>query len=159
MTRFQPVKLLLCLVFLALAACSPKVDNRGYMKDGDVKDKIIVGKSTKDEVIVELGSPSAKSSFGAETWYYISSRQETVAFFKSEVVDQNVVRIEFNSEGVVSSVGNYNKENAKDFDLVKRTTPTEGHSMGVMEQFLGNIGRFNAPASNTVGTGGGHSGY
>lgn len=124
------------------------------MRDGELKELIVVGKSTKDDVLSELGSPSSQSSFGSEVWYYISARQETVAFFKPEVVDQDVVRVEFNESGVVKDVTQFNKNDAKDFSVVKRTTPTEGHSMTIMEQFLGNIGRFNAPPGKTGGVGG-----
>jgi outer membrane protein assembly factor BamE (lipoprotein component of BamABCDE complex) len=145
MMTFQPGKIAIFIAFLAISACSPKVNNHGYMRDGDVKDQVVVGKSTKDDVLAELGSPSALSSFGAETWYYISSRQEALAFMAPEVTEQDVLRIEFSPEGVVSAVASYNKDNAKEFDVVKRTTPTEGHSFTVMEQMLGNIGRFNSP--------------
>lgn len=154
MKRFQPVKFIFCLAALGVFACSPKIDNRGYMKDGDLKEKVIVGKSTKDEVLAELGSPSSQSSFGNETWYYISSREETHAFLSPKITEQNVMRIEFDGAGVVSAVSDYDKESAKKFDIVKRTTPTEGHSMGVVEQFLGNLGRFNTPKGNdSIATG------
>jgi len=154
MKRFQPVKFVLCAGLLAIAACSPKVENHGYMKQGDIKEKLVIGQTTKDEVLTALGSPSAQSSFGEEAWYYITSRREATAFFKPKVTEQDVVRIDFDSAGVVSKVETYNKDNAKVVDMVKRTTPTEGHSMGIMEQFLGNLGRFNSPGG---GMPGGHS--
>jgi outer membrane protein assembly factor BamE (lipoprotein component of BamABCDE complex) len=146
MKRFQPITLLL---LAALAACSPKVDNHGYMQQGDIKDKIIVGQTTKDEVMAALGSPSARSTFGEESWYYISSSQETVAFFKPQIADQTVMRVEFDAAGVVSKLDSYTKDSGKDFDIAKGETPTEGHSMNIMEQFLGNIGRFNKPLGGT----------
>jgi len=147
MKRFQ----LITLVFLA--ACSPKVENHGYMKQGEIKDALVVGQTTKDEVLTALGSPSAQSSFGEEAWYYISSRREATAFFKPKVTEQDIIRIAFDAGGVVSKVENYNKDNAKEFDTVKRTTPTEGHSMGIMEQLLGNLGRFNKPPGAKSPTG------
>ena len=148
MKHFQPVKLCLCTALAALIACSPKVDTRGYLQENEIKDKLIAGQTTKDQVMQELGSPSAYGNFGSETWYYISARQETYAFMRSEVTEQNVVRIEFDPAGVVSKVETFDKNSGKDFDVVKRPTPTEGHSLTVIEQLLGNIGRFNAP-SNT----------
>ncbi|MDX1975926.1 MAG: outer membrane protein assembly factor BamE [Rickettsiales bacterium] len=135
------------LILLSLIACSPKIDNRGYTNDEDWKSKIVVGESNKEAVLGELGSPSAQSSFGPDVWYYISSRKETVAFFKPETVEQNVTAIEFDATGLVTSVKNYTGNDAKEFDTVKRTTPTEGHSLGFFEQVLGNIGRFNKPGT------------
>jgi len=141
-------KLTLIVCFsLVLSACSPKIDNRGYVAYADWKDIIKVGQTTKQEVTDNFGSPSAQSSFGAETWYYLSSRKETVAFLKPETIEQNGVRITFDASGVVSALDSYDKSQAKDFALVKRVTPTEGHSLGFVEQVLGNIGRFNNPGS------------
>lgn len=130
---------------LTLGACSPKVSNIGYIHDKPIKDQITIGKSNHEEVLSTLGSPSSQSSFGDETWYYVTVRKETFAFFKPEIVQQDIVSVIFDGNGVVSKVEDYNIENSKDFELVKRTTPTEGHTLGFFEQVLGNVGRFNGP--------------
>lgn len=156
MKRFQPVK---CLLLLALAACAPKADNHGYVTAEDWKEKVTAGQTTKDQILSTFGSPSAQNNFGSETWYYITSRQETTAFLRPKVVEQDVVRIEFDQAGVVSQVEMFDKSNAKKFALVRRTTPTEGHSMGVVEQLLGNIGRFNSPGGKGGSAAPGGRGY
>jgi outer membrane protein assembly factor BamE (lipoprotein component of BamABCDE complex) len=148
MKLIQSVKMSLTVIALGLASCSPKVENRGYVKQANWKDTVKVGQTTKQEVLDQLGSPSAKSSFGPETWYYVSSRKESVAFLKPEVVEQETADISFDGAGVVSSINIYNKDNAREIDLVKRTTPTEGHSMSFIDQALGNLGRFNKPGNS-----------
>jgi outer membrane protein assembly factor BamE (lipoprotein component of BamABCDE complex) len=140
-------------LLLGAIACSPKVDNRGYVSDADWKDQITVGTSTMDDVLVKFGSPSSRSSFGSESWYYISQRKETTAFFAPEIADQEVMHIAFDSNGVVSNVEKFTKAQAQEFALVKRTTPTEGHSMSFVEQVLGNIGRFNKAGGETLAPG------
>jgi outer membrane protein assembly factor BamE (lipoprotein component of BamABCDE complex) len=145
------IQILICLT--TLAACSPKVETQGYMKEGDIKSQVAVGQSMREDVREKLGSPSAQSSFGNETWYYISSRKETTGFFKPELVEQDVTRIEFGTDGRVASVQTFDKSQSREFDLVKRTTPTEGHQLGFMEQVLGNIGRFNKPGGSSGGFG------
>jgi outer membrane protein assembly factor BamE (lipoprotein component of BamABCDE complex) len=142
MLKLQSIALaFLCLG--VLSACSPKVETRGYVNDKAIQDQLVVGTSTRDEVQSLLGSPSSRSSFGSETWYYISGRKEAVAFMKAEVVEQKVVRIEFNEAGIVQKVEGFSEKDSQDFALVGRTTPTEGHTLGFVEQALGNIGRFN----------------
>ena len=131
---------------LSLGACSPKVNNGGYIREGDIKSQITVGQSTHEDVRNKLGSPSSQSSFGDETWYYVTDRKEAYAFLKPELVEQDVVSIVFDTNGIVSKIGNYKLDDSKDFELVKRTTPTEGHTLGFFEQVLGNVGRFNGPA-------------
>jgi outer membrane protein assembly factor BamE (lipoprotein component of BamABCDE complex) len=148
MKRIQAVKAIVITSALLCAACSPKVENRGYVKQASWKDSIIVGQTNKQEVLDKFGSPSTKSSFGPETWHYISSRKEGIGFLRPSVVEQEAVDVAFDSSGVVSGVNVYNKDNAKDFDLVKRTTPTEGHSLSFIDQTLGNLGRFNKPGGS-----------
>lgn len=148
MKQIQPVKIILLALAFACAACSPKVDSKGYVRSANWKDAIVIGQTTKQEVLDTFGSPSVQSTFGQESWYYITARKETVAFFKPELVEQDAVRIEFDAGGVVRKVENYDKNNAKDFALIKRTTPTEGHSLNFFEQVMGNLGRFNKPGGN-----------
>jgi len=142
----------LAILASMLAACSPKVDNRGYVGEGAIRDQVTIGTSTRQDVLDTLGSPSSQSSFGEETWYYVSARKETVAFLKPEVEQQDVVRISFDQAGVVSKVESFDKNNAREFELVKRVTPTEGHTLGFFEQVLGNIGRFNRPQDVAAGS-------
>ena len=149
MKQIQSVRLVFIAALLLMAACSPKVENRGYVKQASWKDTITIGKTNKQEMLDNFGSPSAQSSFGPETWYYISSRKEAVAFLKPEVVEQETVDVTFDAAGVVSSINIYDKNNARKVDLVKRTTPTEGHSLSFIDQALGNLGRFNKPSSGS----------
>ena len=146
---------------LAVAGCSSKVDTGGYVKDGDIRSKIVVGKTTRDEVAGLLGSPSAQSSFGDESWYYVTNRKEAFAFMKPELTEQEVMRVQFDKAGIVSKVENYDKNSGEDIALAKRETPTEGHTLGFVEQILGNLGRFNKPGggNNSAAPGRKQGGY
>lgn len=139
------------IVLLILTACSPKVHELGYAEDAnlDWKTAVIVGQTSKQEVLAKFGSPSTKSDFGAETWYYISARKEGVGFLKPKVVKDEVTDIQFDANGVVSAVNFYDKGDAQQVALVTRTTPTEGHSLTFIDQTLGNLGRFNKPTDDS----------
>lgn len=147
--RITMKKQLVTLMCLILAACSPIVDNKGYVKQTEIKEKLVVGQTSKQEVLDRFGSPSSQSSFGAETWYYIHNRKETTGPLKPKVVDQDITRIEFDTAGMVSKVESYSQDQAKQIANVKRETPTEGHTLGFIEQVLGNVGRFNKPGTDT----------
>lgn len=147
----QHSKYLLLVAVLLLAACDPKVDTRGYVSNVAWKDHVTIGKTTKDEIFSTFGSPSSQSSFGDETWYYISERKEAVAFFKPEVVSQDVVRMTFDANGVIKSMDMFDKNSSKEFAVTKRVTPTEGHQLGFFEQIVGNVGRFNKGGDGPTG--------
>jgi outer membrane protein assembly factor BamE (lipoprotein component of BamABCDE complex) len=132
---------------LAVGACSPNVETRGHLKDPDWREHVVPNQSTQDDVLQALGTPSTKATFGDETWYYVTTRRESVAFLKPEVVDDEVVTITFGPNGLVNNVTTRGRETARDIEIAEKITPTEGHQLTFMEQLLGNLGRFNAPGS------------
>lgn len=128
-----------------MASCSPVVDTRGHALEEADFTQIIPGQTTPEDVRAIFGSPSATSSYGDETWYYINERKETMGFYAPEVADQKVVAIHFDADKKVANVETYSKKDSKPVTIVGKETPTEGHQLGFMEQMLGNFGRFNAP--------------
>ena len=133
------------LVFFSLmtASCFKTVQPVGYTFDETLLDKIIPGESRRSVVEQFLGSPSSKSDFGTETWYYISRNYSVQAFLKPKLVKQRIVAIEFDHE-VVSAIHKYNTEDAKNIRFATEVTPAEGHDVGIAGQLLGNVGRFNS---------------
>lgn len=130
---------------LLLASCSPMVDTRGHTTAMEDFKQLVVGQSGKDDVTAVLGSPTTRSSYGDETWYYITQKRETVGIFSPKVTEQHVTAIRFDAAGLVADIGAFKKEDGKPVEIVRKTTPTEGHELTIMEQMLGNFGRFNAP--------------
>jgi len=121
------------------------VDTRGNTREAEDLKQIIVGQSRTDDVAALLGSPTSKSNFGDETWYYITVRKERSGMFSPEVTAQDVTAIRFDKTSTVADILEYKKEAGKPVELVSKTTTTEGHSVTFLEQMLGNFGKFNAP--------------
>jgi outer membrane protein assembly factor BamE (lipoprotein component of BamABCDE complex) len=138
---------LLAAVGLALAlgsgACTARIDQRGNKPDEDQVVLINPGVDDKNRVAELIGTSSAISTFNDRTWYYISKRTETVAFFDPETVDQEVLAISFDDSGVVDNMRIYGPEDGRTIAYVDRTTPTEGNELTLIQQLLGNLGRFN----------------
>jgi outer membrane protein assembly factor BamE (lipoprotein component of BamABCDE complex) len=131
------------LLALALSACTGRVDTRGNLADPEVVSQITPGESTRGTVEDLLGSPTTVATFNDSTWYYIGRRTERFAFFRPEVLEQQVVAIHFDQAGTVDNVKLYGPEDAKEVELVERTTPTAGKELTVLQQLFGNLGRFN----------------
>lgn len=132
------------LIVLGLStACAPRVNMYGNAVHPEDVAAIEPGVYTRDRVLNALGSPSSSDPFNDSAWYYISERTETTAFFAPEVVERQVVAIVFDEHGVVKSVDTYDKNSAENVEPVDRKTPTAGNSLGVIEQMLSNLGRFN----------------
>jgi outer membrane protein assembly factor BamE (lipoprotein component of BamABCDE complex) len=128
---------------LALAACTGRVDTRGNLADPEVVSQITPGESTRGTVEDLLGSPTTVATFNDSTWYYIGRKTERFAFFEAEVLEQQVVAIHFDQAGTVDDVKVYGPDDAREIELVDRTTPTAGKELTVLQQLFGNLGRFN----------------
>jgi len=148
-TSLAPTLALTLALAIGTAACTPSVDIRGNLPDAEVLAQIKEGKTTRDEVQALLGTPSATATFGEESWQYISARTETVAFFKPELKDRKAVSITFDRNGVVKQVTSRGMQDGVNIQTVERETPTAGKEMSILEQLVGNVGKFSkSPAGN-----------
>lgn len=131
-------------VGIALSACGPQIANRGNKPHAEDLARIKPGVQTRSEVQGILGSPSSRSLYGQETWFYISGTRESEAFFKPEETERDIVAITFNAQGVVETVSNLDKADGENLQFSEKKTPTAGHNMTIVEQMIGNLGRFNS---------------
>lgn len=137
---------------LVAAACAPQIATHGNLPDPERLAEIVPGQVAKGEVAEILGSPSSIAAFDEETWYYISERKETTAFLAPDVTDRKVVIIRFDDKGIVSAVESLGLEDGRKVELVERATPTAGNEMTILQQLLGNMGRFNKDSNAATNT-------
>ncbi|WP_019643839.1 outer membrane protein assembly factor BamE [Novispirillum itersonii] len=130
---------------ILLAACSPEVRTHGAMPQKSVMAQIEPGKSTRADIAQALGTPSTTSMFdNGEVWYYIGARRQQVSFHASEELERQVLIFTFDKGGVMDEMKTLDKNSGQEVTLVSRKTPSAGHELTIMEQLLGNIGRFNS---------------
>lgn len=132
-------------VAAGLSACSGTVETHGHMLRESAMKELRPGVQTREGVAKLLGSPSSVAPFDDRTWYYIGQKVESLAFFKPEVKERQVVVLRFDDGGILDSVKVLSAEDGRQIAFVDRETPTAGHELTFMEQLLGNMGRFNAP--------------
>lgn len=132
----------IALVAAGLAACSPTISQRGYVPNEDLLAEIRPGIDNKDSVLSTFGSPSTISSVEGNSWYYISSIHEQLAFYREEAVDREIVAVYFDENGNVEQLGYYGLEDGKIVNFISRETPTRGKELTFLQQMFGNLGRF-----------------
>jgi outer membrane protein assembly factor BamE (lipoprotein component of BamABCDE complex) len=128
---------------LLLAACTPEINTHGYHLDEAALAQLEPGRTTRDGALQLLGSPSSVATFDDNVWYYVTQRIEHMSFYQDEVVEQKVVAVTFDDQGILRSIDRDNLDDALEVSLVDRETPTSGNELSIIEQFIGNIGRFN----------------
>jgi outer membrane protein assembly factor BamE (lipoprotein component of BamABCDE complex) len=150
---FALVGALLAPALLSLGACDPNFSQRGFAATPGSVEKLEVGSQSREDVVRLIGSPSAVATFNPNIWYYISQMQEYWAFLKPEVTQQKIIQITFNDSGRISAIKNYDLADARDIEMVQRITPTSGKQLTVLEQILGNVGKFNPASKSGSGPG------
>lgn len=109
----------------------------GYVVSQTALQQVPVG-SSRDQVLIALGSPSTTGEFGGQVFYYISqTRRKPAAFMLSRVVEQHVVAVYFDNKDRVTKLADYGLQDGKVFDFITRTTPTSGRDITFVQQVLG----------------------
>ncbi|NVK18022.1 MAG: outer membrane protein assembly factor BamE [Methylocystaceae bacterium] len=128
---------------LMVSACTSQYATRGNLPDPDRLAELIPGEVHARDVAEILGTPTAFSTFGGESWYYISERVEYYAFLEPKIIDRKVVQVKFSKNGMVERVEERENQQGRDVAFVERETPTAGNEITFFEQIFGNLGRFN----------------
>jgi outer membrane protein assembly factor BamE (lipoprotein component of BamABCDE complex) len=116
-----------------------KTSQHGYVPSELALEQVPVG-SSKDQVLIALGSPSTSGNYGGEVYYYISqTRRQNAAFMPSKLVGQQVVAVYFDKNDKVARIANYGLKDGKVFDFVSRTTPTGGRDENFIQQVLSGV--------------------
>lgn len=138
-------------VFLALTAasaltvaCDRNVESHGHVLRTITLEDVQPGVQTRDGVLQLLGTPSSTSPFDDKTWYYISETTENIAFLRPQIVERKVLVMTFDDQGILDNIGTLTEKDSQVVQLASRETPTAGHKLTILEQLLGNFGRFNS---------------
>lgn len=140
---------LLALLLPALGGCdtfglfSYPPQPRGQQVDPADVTQLVPGTSTRKDVQALLGTPTMPASFDANTWIYVSQITRPVIAGTLTVRSQHVYALTFDNAGVLRGITFKDRADALPVQVVARTTPTPGNNASIMQQMIGNIGRFN----------------
>jgi outer membrane protein assembly factor BamE (lipoprotein component of BamABCDE complex) len=142
----------------ALSACSTsdtlstgETLTQGYVIDPQAIELVPPG-SSREQVLLALGSPSTRATFDNEVFYYISQiRRRSVAFQNPKLVEQRVLAVYFGPDDRVVNIANYGLQDGRVFDFISRTTPTGGKDQNFLGQLLSGFGGKKGAAPNLFG--------
>lgn len=138
----------------ALAGCQgpSEVLYQGYVVDQETLALAPVG-SSREQVLLSLGTPSSTATFDNEVFYYISQkRKRAAAFLKPKIIEQSVLAVYFDKDGNVERLGHYTLQDGKVFDMISRVTPTGGAEVTFLGQLLRGGANPGGMIKNVLGT-------
>lgn len=146
MKNFRPLArtaLVLTVSAIMMTGCTPTHNVRGNLLEDYQIVEIKPGEDSRTDVLRKFGSPTTKAPFDDNVWYYLGQETEKKGILDPKVVNERVVVVFFNDEGIVQDVKDVDNERV-DLPIVRRKTPTTGNEITVMQQLLGNLGKFNS---------------
>ena len=135
------------LVAVAATGCSQLKGRQGYVVDPLLTSAITPGVDNRESVEKTLGRPTFVGQFGSGEYYYVSRETRQLAFAKPRPIDQQVLRVRFDTAGNVAAVDRTGLELVSRISPEGDKTPTLGRERSFFEDIFGNIGAVGAPGA------------
>jgi outer membrane protein assembly factor BamE (lipoprotein component of BamABCDE complex) len=130
---------------------------RGNKVDLEILAQLVPGTSSRADAMALLGSPTARATFDDNTWIYIGEVTKPRIGGTLQVQDQLVVVLSFDQRGTLTGIERRGMDDSAKVAVIDRATPSPGNNASILQQLLGNVGRFAptpAATGNSNGTGG-----
>lgn len=124
------------------AGCSPTVAQRGNLLEDYQLQEVKPGISTRSDVLRLLGSPTTQSTFDDKVWYYLGQETAKKGILDPQITKERIVVVSFDDAGVVNKISDVNPQRV-DIPVERSKTTTQGNDITIMQQLLGNVGKFN----------------
>lgn len=149
------IQYMAAIALLVTTACSPTIAQRGNLLEDHQIEQVQAGTSSRSDVLRNLGSPTTKSTFDSNVWYYIGQETEKRGILDPEIVEERIILVAFNDEGLLEALQEIDRERI-DIPFERAKTPTHGNERTITQEFLGNLGKFNPnQQANSATTAGG----
>jgi outer membrane protein assembly factor BamE (lipoprotein component of BamABCDE complex) len=134
--RTLAVAAALATAALVLGGCMGETFTRGQKITAQQLEQVPVG-SSREQVILALGTPSTTGVASGEVFYYISATaSRTVAFQRMSIRDRRVLAVYLDDIGRVTEMSECGLRDGKVFDYLNRRTPTAGKDLAFIGQIL-----------------------
>jgi outer membrane protein assembly factor BamE (lipoprotein component of BamABCDE complex) len=127
---------------LILGACTPTISQRGNMLEDHQIEDVVLGIHTRTDVLRILGSPTTTAPFDDTKWYYLGQKMEKRGVLDPDVSEERIVLVSFDDQGVVQEINDLDNERVR-VPIDGTKTPTQGHQTTIIQEFFGNLGKFN----------------
>ncbi|NRB11167.1 MAG: outer membrane protein assembly factor BamE [Rickettsiaceae bacterium] len=140
------IKLFLLFSLITCSGCQT-INVRGQYIDDKVIKQINTN-LTKKDVLNLIGTPTYDPEYSNNTWYYIQRSQARRAWFTPKVIEQRILKIQFDENERVTSAELIENSQDKTVKATSKFTKVHGTEQNAVQKFIKNAGRFN-PTKNT----------
>ena len=132
------LKIFFAILFFQFNSCGLKViDNHGQIYEENANfEELEIGKTTKNEVVKLLGSPSTTSNFDEEqSWIYINSEFRRFIFLDGTNTDQKILILSFN-QNVLNNKELLSKNDINNIKYEESVTDSRGKKVNWVKELF-----------------------
>jgi outer membrane protein assembly factor BamE (lipoprotein component of BamABCDE complex) len=137
--RIIHITIIFNLITFNTSCVNKKIVN-GQLPDGEILAKLRLNEDDKQIINQLLGSPSFKGDFGDNSYYYISTISDKIAFLEPDLIDQKIIQLKFNDKNILQKIYLYKKNDSKEILMSSNSTKTTGREISILEQMISNFG-------------------
>jgi outer membrane protein assembly factor BamE (lipoprotein component of BamABCDE complex) len=134
----------ICLSLFFIASCQ-QVQKRGFAFDLSDYDRLQEGINDKDDVLEAMGYPSFTSeNKDGEAWVYYSEDVQKLLFFKTKILERQMVAFSFAADGKIANIGEYDLDDEKEVAFSGKITKVASQKKSWWKRIFDNIGQVRA---------------
>jgi outer membrane protein assembly factor BamE (lipoprotein component of BamABCDE complex) len=118
-------------------------NNKESSYDQEQVSDLVKSGYNREQINQLLGSPSTKTHFDGETWYYISTKTKSCGFLTPDIYEEKILAINFDKDGKIKKVSSYDEKELNKTEYISQETPILGTSSSKIHHFIKNIGKYN----------------
>ena len=127
------------IISFYLYSCSPINKQHGYLLDDLLISseeilKFEVKRTTKNEVLNTMGSPSIEIKDIENVWIYLLSLKEKKVFDEDELLFQSIYRFEFDDNGILIDQTILTADNFNKISFASEETKVARNAYGITDQ-------------------------
>ena len=135
---------LFLIILLFISACNLKkvVKHHGIYALDQKQQKLDLNKTNKNDILLLLGSPSTKSNFDKDIWFYIERKKSNLSlkkFGNDEISENNVLILEFNNRSILTKKEFLNLTNMNDLAFDEKITESSYKTNTFVYDFLSSM--------------------
>ena len=132
------------LIFVVTTNCGFKkrIDHHGVHLLKKKSDMIKVSETNKNDIIKLLGSPSVKSTFNNDIYFYIERKTTTdklIKLGKKKFLENNVLVLEIDDRGILFKKQFYDLNKMKKLKVVSKETTVDYQKQSFIYDFLSSM--------------------
>lgn len=128
---------------LSLSACGERVSSHGHLIDAYDLEQIVIGETTKQDILFTLGKPSFEGAFGSGKIYYVSQNMVQPAGGRKQTTSRELFTFIFDETELLDDIIVTDETTGLEIATLKAKTPTPGAELSVINQIFANIRRRN----------------